>query len=152
MSNLTILARLFFDRGVSAVFIYRMSNWCYLHKMNFLAIILKQLNIFVNRCDIAYQSEIGKGFRVLHAFGTVIVECTIGENFTICHNATIGKSGAGLPFIGNHVTVFPGSMIAGNVTIGDSSMIGANAVVLKDVPANSTVKVESPIVYQREIK
>ncbi|KMK93168.1 hypothetical protein VL03_14845 [Rossellomorea marisflavi] len=118
---------------MSAVFIYRLSNWCYMHKLTFLAILLKHFNIIVNHCEVAYQAEIGQGFRIYHAIGIVIAKCEIGENFKIFQNSTIGTA----PKIGNNVTFFAGSVVNGFINIGNNVQVGANTVVLKDMQDNS---------------
>jgi serine O-acetyltransferase len=70
-------------------------------------------------------------------------EVKIGKNFTIYQGVTVGRvhSGkkAGVPTVGDNVTAFAGSKILGNIKIGDNVIIGANAVVLSDVPDNVTV-------------
>jgi serine O-acetyltransferase len=143
MSLLVTIYRLFFDRGVSAVFLYRLSRLFFQFRLIPIAIIIKHFNIILNNCEIAYQAEIGKGFRINHALGIVISNCKIGENFTIFQNSTIGKHGdetkLNTPIIGNNVCCYTGSVVAGNITIGDNVKIGANAVVLKDIDAESTV-------------
>ena len=85
--------------------------------------------------------KLGKGVFLMHSFLTIIHAQEIGENFTIFHNCTIGANVGtkGLPIIGNHVTIFTGAVVVGGVKICDNSIIGANAVITKNVPANSTV-------------
>ena len=67
----------------------------------------------------------------------------MGENCTVYQNVTIGRGRkygtTNLPTIGNNVTVYTGAIIVGGVHIGDNAVIGAGAVVVKDVPANTTV-------------
>lgn len=157
MSKAEKIFRLFFDRGISAVFIYRLSRWCYIHKLTVLAILLKQFNIFLNNCEIAYQANIGKGFRIFHAFGIVIANSDIGENFTIFQNVTIGKTEnkpigvKHVPTIGNNVVCYAGSVIAGPITIGDRVKVGANAVVLKDIP-NDTTAIGGKTTYINKVR
>lgn len=144
ISNLEILYRLFFDRGISAVFLYRLSRWFYLKKITPLAVLIKHLNIFINHCEVAYQADIGKGFRIMHAIGTVIADCEAGDFFSVYQNVTIGKNkknvnGRYSPVFGNNVSVYTGAVVTGPITIGDNVAIGANTVVLKDVPNDSKV-------------
>ncbi|MEK8215861.1 serine O-acetyltransferase [Paenibacillus sp. FSL L8-0463] len=145
MSYKEILIRLFFDRGISAIFIFRLSSWCWNHKLKVIAAILKQINIFINKCDIACQAEIGTGIRIFHALGIVISDCKIGVNFTIYQNVTVGlngrvnDSGQSSPIIDDNVTFYTGCVIAGPIFIGENVRVGANAVVLKDIPSFSTV-------------
>lgn len=76
--------------------------------------------------------------------GTVIgARCSIGANCTIHQNCTLGDKNGGRPKIGNNVTIYAGSMILGDITIGDNCIIGANSVVMESCPANS-ILVGSP--------
>lgn len=92
------------------------------------------------------------GLRLPHPYGVVIhAEAEIGSNCVIYQNVTIGSSGKGFgtPILGHCVTVYPGAVIVGGVSIGDHSTIGANAVVRTDVPAFSTaVGVPARIISQ----
>lgn len=158
MSNLEIFVRLFIDRGASAVFFYRLSSWCYGHKLRLFAILLKQLNIFINKSDIAYQSDIGVGLRIFHSIGIVMGICTIGKNFTIYQNATIGlngkvkDNGQASPIIGDNVTFYTGSVVVGPIIIGDNVKVAANVVIVKDTPSNSTVIGQKPeIIHNKTI-
>ena len=63
----------------------------------------------------------------------------IGENCTLYHDVTIGQNMNRFPRLGNNVIVYTGAKIIGNVTIGDNAIVGANAVVTKDVPENAIV-------------
>lgn len=139
-----LVFRIFFDRGVSADILFRFSNWCYRHHLKAIAVLVKHFNIFINHCEIGYQCEIGKGFRIYHALGIVIGDVKMGENVEIFQNVTIGmslisKHGQGQPIIGNNVKLYAGAVIAGGITVGDNVIVGANAVVVKDVPPNSTI-------------
>ena len=75
-----------------------------------------------------------------HFIGIVIGDkVKIGRKCTIFQNVTLGKKNGCYPTIGNGVTIFAGSVIVGDITIGDNSVIGANSFVDKDVPENSCV-------------
>jgi serine O-acetyltransferase len=90
-------------------------------------------------CEIPYQVSIGEGTVFIHnALGIVIhPEAKIGMHNKIMQNVTIGgRNGRGVPKIGNYCFIGAGACILGDVTIGDNVMIGANAVVLIDVPDN----------------
>ena len=94
--------------------------------------------------EISGYTPIGKGFRIAHV-GSIIIAggVSIGENCTIHQCVTLGRSfsgsNAGCPSIGNNVIIFPGAVIVGNIKIGDNSIIGANSLVLDDVPTNSVM-------------
>lgn len=104
---------------------------------------------------IATPSEkFGAGTYIQHGFATIIAAKSIGKNCWINQQVTIGyndshKYGYGQPSIGNNVRVSAGAKVCGNITIGDNSTIGVNAVAIKDVPENSIV-IPSPMMLIRE--
>lgn len=83
--------------------------------------------------------EIGRGLRVVHGDGVYLNCRSIGDNFTVYQNVTIGSLKGGIPVIGNNVTIYTGAVVVGNITIGDGSIIGANSYVDKDVSPNTIV-------------
>ena len=87
------------------------------------------------------EMRLGRGVFLMHSFRTIIHAKEIGDNFTIFHNCTIGANVGQreLPIIGDDVTIFTGAVVVGGIKIGDNVRIGANTVVTKDVPSNSTV-------------
>ena len=91
----------------------------------------------------AETNQIGGGLHIIHGYSTIICCHSMGENCTVYQNVTIGRGRkygtTNLPTIGNNVTVYTGAIIVGGVHIGDNAVIGAGAVVVKDVPANTTV-------------
>ena len=93
---------------------------------------------------IPFTSQIGAGIYIGH-FGTIVVSslAKIGKNCNISQGVTIGKAHRGLragyPVIGNNVYIGPGAKVIGKISIGDNVAIGANCVVIDDVPANSVV-------------
>ena len=109
-------------------------------KKFFLRIILRLLT-YRYGFQIPFQTEIGGGFYIGH-FGTIVISinATIGKNCNIAHNVTIGAARgkrAGAPKIGNLVWMGTGSVITGNITIGDNVLIAPNAFVNADIPSNS---------------
>lgn len=83
---------------------------------------------------------IGPGLYILHGWATSIAAKKIGKNFWVFQHVTIGYVNANdKPTIGDNVTVYAGAKVLGNIRIGDNCVIGANAVVTKDVPDNCTV-------------
>ena len=96
---------------------------------------------------VSSKCEIGSGTVFFHhGLGcTVHFNATIGSNCKIFSNVTIGDQWSGVvrteaaPTIGNHVMIGAGAVILGSIKVGDNSIIGANAVVTKDVPAGSLV-------------
>lgn len=84
--------------------------------------------------------EIGPGLFIQHGFSTIIVANRIGKNCWINQQVTIGYSNSkDCPTIGDNVVINAGAKVIGKVTIGDNSKVGANAVVVKNVPPNVTV-------------
>lgn len=84
--------------------------------------------------------HLGKGCFIQHGFSTRIGGHFIGDDFWVNQNVTIGYSNeTDCPTIGNNVKVTTGAVVIGKCTIGDNAIIGANAVVVKDVPANAVV-------------
>lgn len=83
---------------------------------------------------------IGPGLFIQHGFATIIVANKIGKNCWINQQVTIGYSNTNdCPTIGDNVIINAGAKIIGKLTIGDNSKVGANAVVVKNVPPNVTV-------------
>ena len=90
--------------------------------------------------SIPLRCRIGGGLRMPHTNGIVInVNARIGTNCEIYQQVTIGEIRGGFPEIGNGVSIGPGAKILGAVKIGDGARIGANAVVVSDVPPGATV-------------
>lgn len=84
--------------------------------------------------------EIGGGLYIQHGFATMIAAKSIGENCWINQQVTIGYNGPGdAPVIGNGVMITCGAKVLGAIHVGDHVTVGANAVVIRDVPANSVV-------------
>lgn len=87
--------------------------------------------------------QIGGGMVIYHGDSSIIYPKSIGKNFTVYQQVTIGRGkkidNNDLPVIGNNVTVYAGAIIVGGIHIGDNVTVGAGAVVVKDVPDNTTV-------------
>jgi len=87
-----------------------------------------------------YTKDIGPGLFIQHGFATIISAEKIGRNCWINQQVTIGFSNdTDCPIIGDNVIIYAGAKVLGNVRVGDNSIVGANAVVIKDVPENCTV-------------
>lgn len=95
----------------------------------------------VSQADIPLTTRIGGGLMLPHPNGVVIHPgVTIGPNGIIFQQVTLGSNAPkpGVPVIGEHVDIGPGARLLGPVTVGDHAVIGANAVVLQDVPPGAT--------------
>jgi serine O-acetyltransferase len=135
---------LFLYPGVHALVYYRIAHSLYRLHLFFLARLLSQLARLTTGIEIHPGAVIGKEFFIDHGMGVVVGETTIiGDGVLLYQGVTLGgtglEKGKRHPTIENNVVIGAGAKVLGNITIGDNSYIGANAVVVKDVPANSTV-------------
>jgi serine O-acetyltransferase len=130
--------------GLHALVYYRIAHVLYKMKLFFLARLLSQSARFFTGIEIHPGAKIGKRFFIDHGLGVVIGETAIvGDDVLLYQGSTLGGTGIVKgkrhPTIGNNVVIGAGAKVLGNIVIGDNSYIGANAVVVKDVPSNSTV-------------
>ena len=130
--------------GFHAILLHRIAHAFYKMNLVLIARIISQINRFFTGIEIHPGAKIGKGFFIDHGMGVVIGETTeIGDNVTLYQGVTLGgtgkEKGKRHPTLGNNIVVGSGAKILGPVKIGDNAKIGAGAVVLKDVPPNSTV-------------
>ncbi len=130
--------------GLHALVLYRISHQLWQWKIPVIPRWLSQLARFFTGIEIHPGAQIGKNFFVDHGMGVVIGETAIvGDDVLLYQGVTLGgtgkETGKRHPTLGNGVVVGAGAKILGNITIGDNSYIGANAVVIKSVPPSSTV-------------
>jgi len=130
--------------GLHALVYYRIAHVLYKMRLFFLARLLSQVARFFTGIEIHPGAKIGKRFFIDHGLGVVIGETAIvGDDVLLYQGATLGGTGIVQgkrhPTIGSNVVIGAGAKVLGNIVIGDNSYIGANAVVVKDVPPNSTV-------------
>ena len=130
--------------GFHALVFHRISSALWNLKIPILPRAVSQIGKFFTGIEIHPGAKIGKGLFIDHGMGVVIGETAIiGENVTLFQGVTLGgtgkETGKRHPTLGNNIVVGTGAKVLGNITIGDNSYIGANAVVVKDVPPNSTV-------------
>lgn len=130
--------------GLHAVWFYRASHWLWNHHWYLLGRWLSQFGRFLTGVEIHPGAKIGRGLVIDHGMATVIGETAeIGDDVTLYHNVTLGgvslKREKRHPTVEDHVVVGAGAQVLGPITIGAGSRIGANAVVVKDVPADSVV-------------
>lgn len=120
--------------------LFYVAQKCYKNNFKILAKIICWFLRYVCGIEIEASMKCGTGLRLPHnGLGCVIhVGSIIGDNVTIHQNVTLGgREGSGLPIICDNVDIGVGAVILGDITIGKGSKIGANAVVIHDVPANS---------------
>ena len=130
--------------GLHAIIAYRISHRLMGMRIPFLPRFISQFAKWVTGIEIHPGATIGEALFIDHGMGVVIGETTvIGKNVTLFQGVTLGGTGKERgkrhPTLGNNIVVGTGAKVLGNVTIGDNVQIGANAVVVKDVPPNSTV-------------
>ena len=131
-------------QGLHAIIYHRLAHFLYKMKLPFFARALSQLGRHITGIEIHPGAKIGRGLFIDHGMGVVVGEtAVIGDNVLLYQGVTLGgtglEKGKRHPTIGNNVVIGAGAKILGNITIGDNSYIGANAVLIKDVPSNSTV-------------
>lgn len=130
--------------GFHALRTHRFAHFLLKIKLKFLARCVSQLSKFFTGIEIHPGAKIGTGVFIDHGTGVVIGEtCEIGDNVVIYQGVTLGGTGKDKgkrhPTIRSNVMISSGAKVLGPIIVGENSKIGANAVVLKDVPPNSTV-------------
>ena len=131
-------------QGLHALIYHRIAHFLYNLRLYLFARMLSQFARFLTGIEIHPGAKIGKRFFIDHGMGVVIGETAIiGDDVLLYQGVTLGgtglEKGKRHPTIGNNVVIGGGAKVLGNITVGDNSYIGANAVVIKDVPPNSTV-------------
>jgi serine O-acetyltransferase len=139
--------------GTLAMITYRMMQSSHRLRLLPLAMIFNKFNALFCNCIIGRGADFGPGFVLIHSTGVVINgQVRGGRNILIEHQVTIGAERREAPTIGNGVFLGAGAKILGSVVVGDGARVGANAVVVKDVPAHSTVVgIPARVVRQRSL-
>lgn len=130
--------------GCRALRMHRRAHWLYNHKMYFLARWISQRAVKKTGIEIHPGAKIGKRLVIDHGAGVVIGETAeIGDDCIIYQGVTLGGTGKDTgkrhPTIGNRVMISTGAQVLGPFNVGDGARIAAGAVVLKEVPPDSTV-------------
>lgn len=130
--------------GPRAIFIHRIAHGLYQAKLFFIARLVADISRTITGIEIHPGAKIGKRLVIDHGVGCVIGETAeIGDDCIIFHGVTLG----GLKFdpvkrhptVANKVLIGAGAKVLGPILVGEGSRIGANAVVMKDVPPGATV-------------
>lgn len=130
--------------GPRALFFHRIAHFLYTLKFYFFARFVADISRTITGIEIHPGAKIGQRLVIDHGVGCVIGEtAVIGDDCIIFHGVTLG----GLKFdnvkrhptVGNRVLLGTGAKVLGPITVGDGARIGANAVVMKDVPPGSTI-------------
>ncbi|BAD42102.1 serine O-acetyltransferase [Symbiobacterium thermophilum IAM 14863] len=130
--------------GLKAIWAHRVAHWLWQRNFKLLARVISQISRFFTQIEIHPGAKIGEGVFIDHGCGVVIGETAeVGNNVTIYQGVTLGgtgkEKGKRHPTIGDNVVIGTGARILGSFTVGANSRIGAGAVVLREVPPNSTV-------------
>jgi serine O-acetyltransferase len=130
--------------GFHALLLHRFAHWLWKSGVPFIPRALSQAARFLTGIEIHPGATIGSGMFIDHGMGVVIGETSeVGDNVTLFQGVTLGGTGKlrgkRHPTLGSHVVVGAGAKVLGPIEIGDYVKIGANAVVLQDVPDHSTV-------------
>ena len=137
--------------GVKAVFFHYLANKLWNIKFYLIARMISQFSRFITGIEIHPAVKIGKNLFIDHGMGVVIGESSIiGNDVTLYHGVTLGgispseesdkqRNVKRHPTLNDNVIVGSGAQILGPITVGISARIGANTVILKDVPDNATM-------------
>jgi serine O-acetyltransferase len=130
--------------GLHAIWFYRLAHWCWIHRLFWIGRLVSHIGRWFSGIEIHPGAKIDRGFFIDHGMGVVIGETAeVGPNVTLYHGVTLGgtswKKGKRHPTLQENVVVGAGAKILGPITIGARTRVGANAVVVKDVPPDSVV-------------
>ena len=128
---------------IHAMISHRIANFFYRHKSFFIARVISQISRFFTGIEIHPGATIGKGLFIDHGMGVVIGETAeIGNDVVLYHGVTLGGTGKDKgkrhPTVADNVVIGSGAKVLGPINIGKNAKIGANAVVLRDVPEGAT--------------
>ncbi len=130
--------------GFHALRFYRLANWLWQHRLRLLGRFISHMGRVFTGIEIHPGATIGRRFFIDHGMGVVIGETAmIGDNVTLYHGVTLGgvtwAPGKRHPTLEDDVVVGAGAQVLGPITVGKGARVGANAVVLKDVPPGATM-------------
>ncbi|GMN04025.1 serine O-acetyltransferase EpsC [Erythrobacter sp. MTPC3] len=132
--------------GVWALGFHRIAHWLFDAKLYFLARMINHISRVLTAIDIHPGATIGRNFFIDHGFTVIGETAEIGNNVTIYQcvtlggtNPTNGKGGKRHPTLEDNVIIGSGAQIIGPIVVGERGRVGANAVVMEDVPAGATM-------------
>ncbi|MFZ3230514.1 MAG: serine O-acetyltransferase [Pseudobdellovibrio sp.] len=140
--------------GPRAVFIHRIAHFLYAIKLFFIARLVADISRTITGIEIHPGATLGRRLVIDHGVGCVIGETAeIGDDCIIFHGVTLGglkfEDKKRHPTVGNRVLIGAGAKVLGPIKIGDDSRIGANAVVMKEVPNGATVVAPASIQLEK---
>ncbi len=134
------ILRMLLSDGTTAQLLYRAMRFCQKNRLKPISYMFYRLNAACGHAVIGRGADIGPGLVILHSFGIVInTQVTAGKNLVLEHSVTIGAEKKLSPVLGDNVFIGAGAKIIGAVHIGSDVKIGANAVVIRDIPDGATV-------------
>ena len=137
--------------GVKAVLFHKIAHFFCVAKFDLIARIISQFSRFLTGIEIHPKAKVGENLFIDHGMGVVIGETSeIGDNVTIYHSVTLGGISPSIdsneqrnvkrhPTLKNNVVVGSGAQLLGAIIVGENAKIGANAVVVKNVPPNAVM-------------
>ena len=132
--------------GVWALGLHRLAHWLFEAELYFLARVVNHLSRWITAIDIHPGAKIGRNFFIDHGFTVIGETAEIGDNVTIYQcvtlggtNPTNGVGGKRHPTLKDNVIIGSGAQIIGPITVGERARVGANAVVIEDVPEGATM-------------
>ena len=135
----TLLKTLFTD-GTAAMLWYRLMQWSHRCRLSPLTMLFNKVNAVCCQCIIGRGADFGPGFVLIHSQGVVINgNVRGGSRVFVEHQVTIGAEKNQTPLLGDDIFIGAGAKIIGAVRIGSCSKVGANAVVVHDVPHGASV-------------
>ena len=138
LSRGTLLKATFTD-GTFAMIVYRLMQASQRRRLAPVAMIFNKINVILGQCTIGRNAQFGPGFVLIHSQGVVInTNVRGGADIKIEHQVTIGAEERLSPVLGDDVFIGAGAKVIGACRIGNNVRIGANAVVIHDVPDNNT--------------
>jgi serine O-acetyltransferase len=144
-----------FKAGFQAVLLYRFSHWLETARWNRLAWFVARVNLSLTGADIEFSARIGPGLLIAHPVGVVIGRGTvIGSEATVFQGVTCGirhwtaGAASAYPWIGDRVVLFARCSVLGGIRVGHRAVIGAHALVVRDVPDDGIARGTAAIVSE----
>jgi serine O-acetyltransferase len=134
------VALLLRHKPLRAMVWFRFGAWCHQRRIRLAPSLMMWILSTFYGLDVAIGPEYGPGLYIPHPSGTVLSPAQLGANCSIIASVTIGmRNEHAFPVVGNNVFIGAGARLLGGITIGDGAVIGANAVVIDNVPPGATV-------------
>lgn len=137
------LPRLALYPRMRAVVAFRMSAWCWGHRLRPFALWLQARTIRSAGAEIHPAARIGPGFALMHSVGVVVGhEVVAGRDLVVYQGVTLGHGGSGVgqPSLGDGVRIGAGATVLGAIKVGDGARIAAHSLVLADVPSGARIR------------